>query len=323
MKRLSSSDSLAAVISIRPPSTEDKSSEGNRGFKSILDGLEDEEYIEESGQPSEKKRRLTNDQVKALEKTFEVENKLEPERKVKLAQELGLQPRQVAVWFQNRRARWKTKQLEKDYGLLKANYDALKLNYDSLHQDKEALLAEIGELKVKQQREEKRTDSIFPIIKEEMVLSESHNKDPELNQVSGASRGSEKETNHDPDHSYFRASICKDLKDRSSDSDCSVILNEENSPNGAISLENFPQQMVGVSPFTSSFRSDCCYSMSSSSFNCMPFEDSKVFMNTQKACHQFLKMEENGNYFNAEEPCSFFSDEEASILSWFPSEQWT
>lgn len=176
---------------------------------------------------------------------------------------------------------------------------------------------------MKQQREEKRTDSIFPIIKEEMVLSEYHNKDPELNQVSGASKGSVKETNHDPDHSYFRASICKDLKDRSSDSDCSVILNEENSPNGAISLENFPQQMVGVSPFTSSFRSDCCYSMSSSSFNCMPFEDSKVFMNTQKACHQFLKMEENGNYFNAEEPCSFFSDEEASILSWFPSEQWT
>ena len=49
------------------------------------------------------------DQVKALEKNFEVENKLEPERKVKLALELGLQPGQVAVWFQNRRSRWKTK----------------------------------------------------------------------------------------------------------------------------------------------------------------------------------------------------------------------
>lgn len=33
-------------------------------------------------------------QVKALEKNFHVENKLEPDRKVKLAQELGLQPRQ-------------------------------------------------------------------------------------------------------------------------------------------------------------------------------------------------------------------------------------
>jgi homeobox-leucine zipper protein len=83
------------------------------------------------------------DQVKALEKNFEVENKLEPDRKVKLAQELGLQPRQVAVWFQNRRARWKTKQLERDYGVLKANYDALKLNYDNLQRDNENLLKEV------------------------------------------------------------------------------------------------------------------------------------------------------------------------------------
>lgn len=127
-----------------PPILEDKSSGGNRGFKSILDGVEDDDYIEESGQSPEKKRRLTTHQVKALEKNFEVENKLEPERKVKLAEELGLQPRQVAVWFQNRRARWKTKQLEKEYGLLKANYEALNLNYDSLHQEKEALLAEVG-----------------------------------------------------------------------------------------------------------------------------------------------------------------------------------
>jgi homeobox-leucine zipper protein len=106
----------------------------------MLEGLDEEGCIEESGQ---KKRRLSVDQVKALEKNFEVENKLEPDRKVKLAQELGLQPRQVAVWFQNRRARWKTKQLERDYGVLKANYDALKLNYDNLQRDNENLLKEV------------------------------------------------------------------------------------------------------------------------------------------------------------------------------------
>ena len=110
----------------------------------MLEGLDEEGCVEEySGQISEKKRRLSVDQVKALEKNFEVENKLEPERKVKLAQELGLQPRQVAVWFQNRRARWKTKQLERDYGLLKANYEALKHNYGSLQRDNETRLKEV------------------------------------------------------------------------------------------------------------------------------------------------------------------------------------
>jgi homeobox-leucine zipper protein len=73
----------------------------------------------------EKKRRLSAEQVRALEQSFEVENKLEPERKARLARDLGLQPRQVAVWFQNRRARWKTKQLERDYAALRHSYDAL------------------------------------------------------------------------------------------------------------------------------------------------------------------------------------------------------
>ena len=109
----------------------------------MLEGLDEEGCVEEMGQISEKKRRLSINQVKALEKNFEVENKLEPERKVKLAQELGLQPRQVAVWFQNRRARWKTKQLERDYGVLKANYDSLKLKNDTLQQENQSLLKEV------------------------------------------------------------------------------------------------------------------------------------------------------------------------------------
>ncbi|KAE8655875.1 Homeobox-leucine zipper protein HOX20 [Hibiscus syriacus] len=98
----------------------------------MFDEYDEEVCLEESGHVFEMKRRLSVDQVKALEKNFEVENKLEPERKVKLAQELGLQPRQVAVWFQNRRARWKTKQLERNYGLLKTNYDTLKAKYEAL-----------------------------------------------------------------------------------------------------------------------------------------------------------------------------------------------
>eukprot|EP01018_Ginkgo_biloba_P031050 Gb_07209 [translate_table: standard] len=45
----------------------------------------------------EKKRRLSLEQVKALEKNFEVANKLDPEKKMQLAKSLGLQPRQIAV----------------------------------------------------------------------------------------------------------------------------------------------------------------------------------------------------------------------------------
>lgn len=102
----------------------------------MLDSIDQEDCVEEF---TGKKRRLSSDQVKALERNFEIENKLEPERKAKLAEELGLQPRQVAIWFQNRRARWKTKQLERDYNLLKTSYDALNINYENLQQQNEAL----------------------------------------------------------------------------------------------------------------------------------------------------------------------------------------
>ncbi|KAL1550976.1 homeobox-leucine zipper protein ATHB-54-like [Salvia divinorum] len=95
-------------------------------------------------QPADKKRRLSHDQVKFLEKSFEVENKLEPERKIQLAKEVGLQPRQVAIWFQNRRARYKTKVLEKEYAALKASYDKLRSDYDTLFKDNDKMRNEVN-----------------------------------------------------------------------------------------------------------------------------------------------------------------------------------
>lgn len=109
---------------------------------------DDDDFNKGFRQP-EKKRRLTASQVQFLEKSFEVENKLEPERKVQLAKEIGLQPRQIAIWFQNRRARHKTKQLEKDFDSLKACYDTLKAEYDSLLNQKEKLKNEALLLKDK------------------------------------------------------------------------------------------------------------------------------------------------------------------------------
>jgi homeobox-leucine zipper protein len=92
----------------------------------------------------EKKRRLTFEQVRSLERNFELENKLEPERKMQLSKELGLQPRQVAVWFQNRRARWKTKQLERDYEVLSVAYNRLKVEFEAIVQEKDRLKSEVG-----------------------------------------------------------------------------------------------------------------------------------------------------------------------------------
>ncbi|XP_016648082.1 PREDICTED: homeobox-leucine zipper protein HAT5 isoform X2 [Prunus mume] len=106
----------------------------------------DDDYDASLNQPG-KKRRLTVDQVQFLEKNFEVENKLEPERKAQLAKELGLQPRQVAIWFQNRRARFKNKQLEKEYDSLKASFDKLKADHDNLLKENGSLKNEIDSLK--------------------------------------------------------------------------------------------------------------------------------------------------------------------------------
>ena len=111
-------------------------------FQAMLERIEEEDNEEKNGQIM-KKNRLSIEKVKALEKHFEEENKLQPERKVKIAEEVGLEPRQVAIWFQNRRARWRTKNLEKEYDHLRANYDALKLNYGSLQQQKCSLLQQV------------------------------------------------------------------------------------------------------------------------------------------------------------------------------------
>ncbi|KAM0978648.1 hypothetical protein FF1_014593 [Malus domestica] len=88
----------------------------------------------------DKKKRLTSDQLESLERSFEEEIKLDPVRKMKLSRELGLQPRQIAVWFQNRRARWKAKQLER-------LYDALKQEYDVVSKEKQKLQEEVMKLK--------------------------------------------------------------------------------------------------------------------------------------------------------------------------------
>lgn len=104
----------------------------------------EDELSDDGMQTGEKKRRLNAEQVRALERSFELQgNKLESERKLQLATALGLQPRQVAIWFQNRRARWKAKQLEMDYELLKTQFDAFKSQNEALKQHNQKLQSEV------------------------------------------------------------------------------------------------------------------------------------------------------------------------------------
>ncbi|KAL5558922.1 hypothetical protein UlMin_035133 [Ulmus minor] len=221
MKRFSSSDSLGALISICPPkdcsfvNVEDKRVETNshgysKEFQAMLDSLDQEDCGEEF---VGKKRRLSSDQVKALERNFELENKLEPERKAKLAEELGLQPRQVAIWFQNRRARWKTKQLEKDYGILKANYEALKLDFENLQQQNGALSERRRELKEKVYRGSEESSQS---VKEESPISVQENID-------------------------------KGGKDGSSESDSNGVLKEEGKVNFSLGLNGSSSSSTTIS----------------------------------------------------------------------------
>ncbi|KAM0034220.1 putative transcription factor homeobox-WOX family [Helianthus debilis subsp. tardiflorus] len=72
-----------------------------------------------------KKLRLTKEQSFVLEESFKQHTTLNPKEKLILAKSLKLRPRQVEVWFQNRRARTKLKQNEVESALLKKFCEAL------------------------------------------------------------------------------------------------------------------------------------------------------------------------------------------------------
>ncbi|KAK8945493.1 Homeobox-leucine zipper protein HAT4 [Platanthera guangdongensis] len=99
-------------------------------------GLSDED----DGEGSRKKLRLSKDQAAILEESFKENNTLNPKQKLALANKLNLRPRQVEVWFQNRRARTKLKQTEVDC-------EFLKLCCDNLTEENRRLQKEVQELR--------------------------------------------------------------------------------------------------------------------------------------------------------------------------------
>ncbi|KAJ4830528.1 hypothetical protein Tsubulata_029605 [Turnera subulata] len=66
-----------------------------------------------------KKLRLSLEQSAFLEESFKEHHTLNPKQTLVLAKQLNLRPRQVELWFQNRRARRKLKQTEVDCEFLK------------------------------------------------------------------------------------------------------------------------------------------------------------------------------------------------------------
>ncbi|GAB2226159.1 hypothetical protein Droror1_Dr00021952 [Drosera rotundifolia] len=99
-----------------------------------------------------KKRKLTSEQVQMLEVSFGQERKLETERKDCLAAELGLDPRQVAVWFQNRRARWKSKKMEEEFTRLRTQHDVVVVEKSRLQAEVMQLKEQLNEAKKEIQR---------------------------------------------------------------------------------------------------------------------------------------------------------------------------
>eukprot|EP00253_Pinus_taeda_P010760 PITA_10760 len=96
--------------------------------------------VEEEGS-SRKKLRFSRDQCAFLEESFKKNRAPESKQKQELALQLNLRPRQVDVWFQNRRARTKLKQIEVDCEVLKRCNEALAEDNRKLHMELEKLKA--------------------------------------------------------------------------------------------------------------------------------------------------------------------------------------
>ncbi|KZV45956.1 homeobox-leucine zipper protein ATHB-7-like [Dorcoceras hygrometricum] len=93
------------------------------------------------------RRRFSDEQIRSLETMFDAESRPELRLKMNLANKLGLQPRQVAIWFQNKRARSKSKHIETEYGVLKTKFDELSSQFDILRKENQALLIQLQRLK--------------------------------------------------------------------------------------------------------------------------------------------------------------------------------
>ncbi|GJZ91263.1 homeobox-leucine zipper protein HAT22-like protein [Tanacetum coccineum] len=114
---------------------EAKDDQDSLSSKTITDQQEEERGIKRSvsntnlynnNDGSRKKLKLTMEQTTLLEDRFKIHSTLNTGQKQELAKKLNLLPRQIEVWFQNRRARTKLKHIEQEYEWLKKCFETLK-----------------------------------------------------------------------------------------------------------------------------------------------------------------------------------------------------
>ncbi|KAI4323342.1 hypothetical protein L6164_022956 [Bauhinia variegata] len=124
---------------------------GSGNYNGKRDHSDDEAYDQrassrasdedDNGGSTRKKLRLSKEQSSFLEESFKEHSTLNPKQKLALAKQLNLRPRQVEVWFQNRRARTKLKQTEVDCEYLKRCCETLTEENRRLHKELQELRA--------------------------------------------------------------------------------------------------------------------------------------------------------------------------------------
>ncbi|KAI3756807.1 hypothetical protein L1987_56630 [Smallanthus sonchifolius] len=134
---VSSPNSTVSSVSGKRAEREENEAE-RESISHGISGDEDDDGGEASA--ARKKLRLSKDQAAVLEETFKEHSTLNPKQKLALAKQLDLRPRQVEVWFQNRRARTKLKQTEVDC-------EYLKRCCDTLTEENRRLQKEVNELR--------------------------------------------------------------------------------------------------------------------------------------------------------------------------------